>query len=261
MIFYQMEHSRNQRKFYRAQVSSIYISGNYKISVYLETQNRIKYLKEPLQILVPTKIKNTVVVKKLNSKEMKRNCFVFAVVFMAFMAIHAQEKMEDQLPYYEIPESPETYTPGSVAARMIDALGFRYYWASEGLRVEDLGYKPNTEGRTTGETIDHILGLSNTILKATTLKPDPQNSAELTFDQKRKKTLNNLKKASDFLKKTTDLTTADLVFSEKFKLPFWNAINGPIVDAIGHSAQIVVLRRSSGNPMATGVNVLMGTKK
>ncbi|MCK0156968.1 hypothetical protein MWU65_07235 [Cellulophaga sp. F20128] len=192
---------------------------------------------------------------------MKRNHYVFAVMVMVLVTTNAQEKMDTQLPYYEIPESPETYTPGSVAARMIDALGFRFFWASEGLRVEDLAYKPSAESRTTGETIDHIMGLSNTILKATTLPAEPKNSAALTFAEKRKKTLENLKKASDFFKKSTDLATADMVFSEKFKLPFWNAINGPIVDAIGHSAQIVVMRRSSGNPMAKGVNVLMGTKK
>ena len=46
--------------------------------------------------------------------------------------------MTSKLPYYEIPDYPETYTAGSVAARMLDGLGFRYYWATEGLNEDDL---------------------------------------------------------------------------------------------------------------------------
>ena len=72
-------------------------------------------------------------------------------------------------PYYEIPDYPDSYNSGTVAARMIDGLGFRYYWATEGLREEDLKFRPNDMARTSEETVDHILGLStvivNTILK------------------------------------------------------------------------------------------------
>ena len=64
----------------------------------------------------------------------------------------------EKLPYYELPEYSETYTAGTVAARMIDGLGFRYYWATEGLRDEDLDFKPSEDARTTKETIDHIVG-------------------------------------------------------------------------------------------------------
>ena len=177
------------------------------------------------------------------------------------MSANAQEQSAQDLPYYQIPDAPENFTAGTVAARTIDALGFRYYWATEGLRSEDLTYKPNKEGRSTGETVDHIYGLSKMILKTTSLKVDEDKNQELTFEQKRKQTLENFKKASDILKNATDLKEHELVFNEKFKLPFWNAINGPITDAIWHSGQIVVMRRTSGNPMPKGVNVLMGTKK
>ena len=43
---------------------------------------------------------------------------------------------------------------------MIDGLGFRYYWATHGLRPEDLNYKPSETNRTIEETIDHIYNLS-----------------------------------------------------------------------------------------------------
>ncbi len=45
---------------------------------------------------------------------------------------------QSELPYREIPDPPENYTPGTVVSRLVDGLGFRYYWATEGLREEDL---------------------------------------------------------------------------------------------------------------------------
>ena len=31
--------------------------------------------------------------------------------------------------------------------RMIDGLGFRYYWSTDGLRAKDLAYQPKGEGQ------------------------------------------------------------------------------------------------------------------
>lgn len=191
---------------------------------------------------------------------MKKLCFSIAMPLLMTISINAQESLE-KLPYHQIPANPEKYTAGTVAGRMIDALGFRYYWASEGLRAEDLEYRPSKEGRSTAETIDHILGLSNVILKAATQGEGSAPKKNMSYVQKRALTLQNLKKASDLMKVAKDLTKHELKFNEKFKLPFWNNINGPIADAIWHSGQLVVMRRSSGNPIAKGVNVLMGTKK
>jgi len=184
------------------------------------------------------------------------HCYIAVALFFT-VNLNAQE----ELPYANIPENPKEYTAGTVAGRMIDALGFRYYWASEGLRTEDYAYKPSEEGRSTGETIDHILGLSRVILKAATQEDATAPKMDMSYEEKRALTLKNLKKASDIMKLATDLEKHELKFNEKFKLPFWNNINGPIADAIWHSGQLVVMRRSSGNPIAKGVSVLMGTKK
>lgn len=169
----------------------------------------------------------------------------------------------NELPYAEIPEYPASYTAGSVAARMIDGLGFRYYWATEGLRKEDLAYSPSEKGRTCGETIDHLYGLSNVIVNATTKTANDSSlpKIELTYEEKRKKTLQNFKKASEILNESTDLTEFMLVFkSEKgsSEYPFWNNINGPIADAIWHTGQVVLLRRASGNPFNSKVSVFNG---
>ncbi|CAL2083577.1 hypothetical protein [Tenacibaculum sp. 190524A05c] len=176
-------------------------------------------------------------------------------LMLLFTMIHQVNSQE--LPYYEIPENSESYTAGAVASRMIDGLGFRFYWASEGLTQKDLEFKPTPESRTSGETIDHILGLSQVILNAAENKPNGGKQPEMSFKEKRAKILNNLKKASDILKDKSDLSEFKIIFGDK-KYPFWNAINGPIADALWHCGQIVSFRRSSGNPFPKGVSVFTG---
>src|SRR4051812_16385620 len=69
----------------------------------------------------------------------------------------------DTLPYFEIGSYPEKYTAENDVARLIDGLGFRFYWATEGLLSENLSFKPSSKARTLEETIDHILELSELI--------------------------------------------------------------------------------------------------
>lgn len=185
----------------------------------------------------------------------------FAIIFTLIMS---QSNAQDKLPYDKIPDAPENYTAGSVVSRMIDGLGFRYYWASEGLRAEDLEYRPSNMARTAEETLDHILGLSQVILNSALGVPNGAPQPEMTFEEKRKKTLLNLKQASDVFKKVKDLSKFSMVFGsgdKKTEFPFWNQINGPISDAIWHVGQIVSFRRASGNPFPKGVSVLRGIRR
>lgn len=186
-----------------------------------------------------------------------RKLHLLSILFL-FQMINSNAQNK-QLPYYEIPKAAETYSEGSVASRMIDGLGFRFYWATENLTDKDLAFKPTTESRTTGETIQHILELSQVILNATLKIRNGDKQPELSFDEKRKKTLENLKQASDILRKSKDVSQYKLLFKSK-ELPFWNVINGPIADSIWHVGQVVSFRRSSGNPFPKGVSVLNGTK-
>ena len=176
-----------------------------------------------------------------------------------------QAKDSTELPFYQIPDYPESYTAATVAARMIDGLGFRYYWATESLRDEDLKFKPNAEARSVEETLEHILGLSKVILNAMKNQPNirPVAEQEMTFEEMRTMTLQNFKEASDILKAHPEksLEAYELVFqrSENIaKYPFWNLINGPIADAIWHVGQVVSFRRSSGNPLHPKVSVFNG---
>lgn len=160
---------------------------------------------------------------------------------------------QDKLPYHEIPEQPENYTAGTVASRMIDGLGFRYYWATEGLSDIDLAHKASESGRTSLETVDHLLGLSNFILNSISEKPKKTDESQLSFEEKREQTLFNFKRASEILKNSTDVSQYD-----NTRFPFWNIINGPIADALWHCGQVVMLRRASGNPFNSKVSVFTG---
>ena len=183
---------------------------------------------------------------------------LFSILFFVFMTTQAQEKNE--LPYYELEEEATEYSAGRVASRMIDGLGFRYYWASEGLTEKDLAFKPNKEARTVLQTIDHILGLSQITLNAVLNKVNKTLNVDMTFAEKRRKTLENFKKVSDILRVSKDISQYKMIFGNN-EFPFWNVINGPIADALWHTGQVVSFRRSSGNPFSKDVNVLTGKVK
>ncbi|MEZ4772914.1 MAG: hypothetical protein R3D00_07015 [Bacteroidia bacterium] len=198
----------------------------------------------------------------------KRNLLlllVFVFVFLRLSAQTAPAANADALPYYEIPAYPDSFSAENVVARMIDGLGFRYYWATEGLRAEDLAFRPSPEARTSEETIDHIMGLSAVILNGIKQQPNVRSGEEtstLSFEVKRKTTLENLKEASDRLKTSgAKLEDYNIVFmngDSKTEFPFWNMLNGPISDALWHVGQVITFRRSSGNPFNSKASVLTG---
>lgn len=181
--------------------------------------------------------------------------------------MNAQESIRDPLPYEKIPDYPEAYTAGTVVSRMIDGLGFRYYWATEGLREKDLGFSPGTDARSIDQTLDHILGLSRVVLKSAEQgvnDPAEVSEEKLSFEQKRNLTLKNLKKASLIFRDAQNLEDYPIIFRNKDgdrSFPFWNQINGPIEDAVWHTGQVVSLRRQAGNPFPAGVSVFMGIRR
>lgn len=181
--------------------------------------------------------------------------YIIAALLVTTIAMAQNKKTE--LPYYEIPEYSEKYTAGTVAARMVDALGFRFYWASEGLTEKDLAYKANEDGRTSKETITHIYDLSKIILNATLQQPNTKSEETLSFNDMRKAILNNLKTAADILRSSNDISEYKIIFGAQ-EFPFWNQINGPIADAIWHCGQLVVYRRTTGNPINSKVNHFTG---
>jgi len=189
---------------------------------------------------------------------MKKTICIFTILIST--ALFSQNEKGD-IPYYEIPAYSDTYTAGTVAARQVDALGFRFYWASEGLTEKDLIYKPNDSVRTTRETVNHIYDLSIIILNATLKKTNADEADDnYAFEEKRKQILINLKTAAEILRASDDISQFKIIFGER-EIPFWNNINGPIADAIWHSGQIASFRRTTGNPINPNISHFSGTVK
>ncbi|WP_299335842.1 hypothetical protein [uncultured Psychroserpens sp.] len=183
------------------------------------------------------------------------------LAFVISVATFSQELKKNNIPYYQVPEYSETFTAGTMAARMVDALGFRFHWASKNLTNKDLKYKPNSESRSTGETIDHILDLSYIIVNSTLKKSNGKvDKSAMSYEDKRKQTLINLKTAADILRNSDDISQYKIIFGTT-EIPFWNQVNGPIADAIWHCGQLASYRRSSGNPINSNVDHFRGTVK
>ena len=188
-------------------------------------------------------------------------------IFLVFFFISTSLMSQDKLPFKTIPGAPDNITTGTSLARMTQGIGFRYYWATESLSAEDLKYRPSEEAQSMLETIKHVYGLSNMIFNAASGKENirpltdiPQNYANL-----RKATLSFLEDASLLFLNASkeELTLMKVKFNRdgnRSSYPIWNLINGPLSDVLYHTGQIVSFRRTSGNPIAKGVNVFMGAK-
>jgi hypothetical protein len=144
-------------------------------------------------------------------------------------------------------------------ARLIESLGFRYYWASEGFSKADLAFKLSDDSRSIEATLDHIYDLSIIIRNsAEKLMNKPTERPEMTYEELRSATLMNLKVAMQIIGTSDKMEEFEIQFSSG-SYPFWNQINGPVADAIWHCGQLATLRRASGNPISPKVNHFVGT--
>ena len=185
--------------------------------------------------------------------------------FLTVLVFSTHYMASQELPYHEIPEYPSDYGPGNVVSRMIDGLGFRFYWATEGLTEKDWSYKPSESSRTVLETLQHIYGMSEMILNAPSATPNirPADFSKLTFIELREKTLINLKAASEAMldKQPKDFENFAVIFQsgdDQTSFPYWNLINGMLSDCIYHTGQITMLRRVTGNPFNSKASVFLG---
>ena len=190
-----------------------------------------------------------------------RNILV-TFIFLFTLSINAQtDKKEIDLPFSEIGEYPADFSQANIISRMIEGLGYRYYWATKSLTENDLNYKSSEDTRSTIQIIEHIYSLTMMISSSFEKKEFKFTSATYNYDELRTKTLLKLKYIHDELRSNPDFSQLFIKFERggtKMEFPFWNQINGPISDALWHCGQVVMNRRSSGNPLQSGVNVFLG---
>lgn len=199
-----------------------------------------------------------------------KNSILVLILLLSGSCVFGQkiEETDTNIPYAEILEKPANFDSGNVISRMIDGLGYRYYWATEGLTAKELNYEPGNEGQKVSNVLDHIYGLSGTILNAALNKPNirPMDLSEMTWTEKRKATLKNLYEASLAFRalSQTEIENSKLTFKRGEKessFDLWHLFNGPLADAIYHTGQIVSFRRTTGNPMNPKVNVFRGKNR
>jgi len=153
--------------------------------------------------------------------------------------------------YYRIPDYPDHLSSSSVLTRMLDGLGFRFYWATEGLRPEDYSFRPAPDTKSIEELVMHVWGLMNWVSSSALKKPYRKpEKGEIAREQA-------LVIIYDLRNTLLAMSDEDLKKLRIQGKPFWHLINGPFSDALTHTGQINSFRRLAGNPVQ-GANVFKG---
>jgi len=145
--------------------------------------------------------------------------------------------------FYRIPSYPNKLTATTTLTRLLDGLGFRFYWSTEGLQPKDYHFRPAPDIKSIEELVDHIWELMNWVSTSSLNKPytKPNNNEDT-----RKQTLEIIYDLRSTMIAMNDEDLKGLRIRDK---PFWNIINGPFSDALTHIGQINSFRRLAGNPV------------
>jgi hypothetical protein len=158
------------------------------------------------------------------------------------------------LPFRTIPTAPVETTHGAVIARLVDGIGFRYYWATDGLAGAELAFRPAADCMSLGELLEHIHQLLSWVaisIGASQGSAGGEPDADPMALRSRTLLLaSGLREA--FLHMTDqDLVRVSIRTSRGDSFPFWNFLNGPLADSLTHIGQIISWRRISGKPSTT----------
>ena len=156
-----------------------------------------------------------------------------------------------ELPYYRIPEAPDSMSATTVLIRLIDGLGFRYRWATEGLRVEDMEFQPCNSSMRVWELLAHIHGLL-LVSEGFITGKELEEITPVGLEERRRKTLEAVVRIREALLELDDEFLGNRMYSppwDEREFPIWNLINGPMSDALTHVGQIASWRRINNNPI------------
>jgi len=169
----------------------------------------------------------------------------------------------NELPYRFMPDPPDRATATTVMIRMIDGLAFRYRWATDGLRPQDVDFDPGSGARTPRQLLSHVLWLVNAVCRsvgaAETTGDMDELAARTDLDDVRRETLGRLEAVRVALSAMTDEELGNRTFEivDGKRFPVWFILNGPLADALTHVGQINTWRRVTGNP-TPAANVFVG---
>ncbi len=165
-----------------------------------------------------------------------------------------------ELPYHNLPDPPEKMSATGLLIRFVDSFGFRYRWATEGLREEDMNFQACDSSMKLWELLDHIHGLIMAT-DAFITGNEREKIVPINLEERRKKTLEITLRLREALHGLDD----EYLDKRRYMVPWakkayslWYLINGPLSDALTHVGQIASWRRINGNPIP-GANVFYGT--
>ncbi len=158
---------------------------------------------------------------------------------------------DTEFDFRTLPPGPASVTGSAVLARMVEGIGFRFFWATEGLRDADLSFRPTPETMSISELVRHVHGLATWVaVSAGALPEGSQAPGPATpFPEVRHGVLEVLSRLRTCLAAMRDDEISALrIGLRQEAFPWPHLVNGPLADALTHIGQINVLRRSSGNP-------------
>ncbi len=165
-----------------------------------------------------------------------------------------------ELPYYVLPEPPEKMNATGLLIRLVDSFGFRYRWATEGLRDEDMEFHACDSSMSLDELLTHVHGLIS-VTEAFIMGNEREKIVPTSLEERRRKTL----KIACRLREELHTIDDEYLGKRRYMVPWaskeypiWWLINGPLSDALTHVGQIASWRRINGNPIP-GANVFYGT--
>ncbi len=150
----------------------------------------------------------------------------------------------ETLPYHTIPEPPAKVTAGTILARLVDGLAFRFRWATERLDETELDFRPGTDSMSLHELCTHIWKLVVTADRHFG-GPEPEKPTPETLPDLRHKTLQRL---TSLRERLAQMSADEIQAYQGKNYPFWNMIHGPLADVLSHIGQINGWRRMAGNP-------------
>jgi uncharacterized damage-inducible protein DinB len=153
----------------------------------------------------------------------------------------------DELPYTRLPDAPTTITGRSVMVRLVDGLGFRYRWATEGLADIDPEFRPGDGSMSLTELLTHVAELADWLLLK--LGGASSRSDSRGIEPLRRDTLDSLIATRKRLLELGDEELLAIRVKSRNGIgSFWNLINGPLADTLTHVGQINAWRRLAGHP-------------
>jgi len=149
------------------------------------------------------------------------------------------------LPFHSIPDAPAAVSAGAVLGRLVDGIGFRFRWATEGLADGSLAFKPAPDCMSLGELLDHVMELLAWVAAGVGVQAPAEGAGPVC-----ERVLVLAAALGARFKAMTDDEVARCTIrsSRGDTRPVWNMVNGPLSDSLTHVGQILSWRRISGAP-------------